>query len=121
MKQILKNLRFDKADEMQRMIMLKAQRNGYVFLALALLCWFLYESYKVYAWREPLNLIPCLLLAGAALIQAFSQLVLTRRAVKDDEDSDETGPLFALVLLACIAAGAAAVAGAALLLAGARL
>ncbi len=120
MKQILKNLRFGKADEMQRMIMLKAQRNGYVFLALALLCWSLYESYKVYAWREPLNLIPCLLLAGAALIQAFSQLVLTRRAVKDDEDSDETGPLFALVL-PCIAAGAAAVAGAALLLAGARL
>ena len=47
MKQILKNLRFDKADEMQRMIMLKAQRNGYVFLALALLCWSLYESYKI--------------------------------------------------------------------------
>lgn len=44
MKGILQNMGFGKADEMQRLILLKAQRNGYVFLALALLGWSLWET-----------------------------------------------------------------------------
>lgn len=120
MKQFFKKLWRGRLDEMQRLILLQAQRNAYLFLVLALLGWSLWESYGVYAWRRPLNLMPCLLLVGAALMQSFSQLALTRRAVKDDEDSNETGPLFALVLLACMAAGAVAAAGAALLLTGVR-
>lgn len=118
MKQLWRKLKFPGADEMQRLIMLKAQRNGYLFLAVALLCWSLWESYGVYARRVPLNLTPCLLLAGAALVQSFSQAALIRRAIEGDEEAGETGRLFAWVLLACAAAGAIAAAGAALLLAG---
>lgn len=44
----------------------------------------------------------------AALIQALSQLLLTRRAVKDGEDSCETAPLMKSVTLLCAAAIAAA-------------
>lgn len=116
MKGILQNLGSGKADEMQRLILLKAQRNGYVFLALALLGWSLWESYGVYARQEPLNVTPCGLLIGAVLIQSFSQIVLTRRATEGDEESSKTGRLIASVLLICATAAAAA-AGAAFLLA----
>ena len=106
-----------KPDEMERHIIAKAQRNAYLFLVAALLLWSLYESLCVFLWHSRLNLLPCGLLSGAALVQA-SQLLLTRRAVKDDEDSQETAPLARLVVLACVAAGVAATAAAAVLLAG---
>ena len=96
-----------KPDEMERHIIAKAQRNAYLFLVAALLLWSLYESLCVFLWHSRLNLLPCGLLSGAALVQAFSQLLLTRRAVKDDEDSQETAPLARLVVLACVAAGVA--------------
>lgn len=121
MKQILKKWGFRRPDEMQRLILLKAQRNGYIFLALGLLCWSLHESYGVYARQDRLNLTPSLLLVGAALIQSFSQAVLTRRAVKGDEESCETGALSALILLSCAVAGVLVAAAGALLLLGARL
>ncbi len=109
-----------KPDEMERHIIAKAQRNAYLFLVAALLLWSLYESLCIFLWHSRLNLLPCGLLSGAALVQAFSQLLLTRRAVKDDEDSQETAPLARLVVLACVAAGVAATAAAAVLLAGVR-
>ena len=55
------------------------------------------------------------------LIQSFSQLVLRRNAVKDDEDSCETGPLVKLVLLACVIAALAVTAAAAVVLMGVRV
>lgn len=57
----------------------------------------------------------------AALIQALSQLLLTRRAVKDDEDSYETAPLMKTVILLCVAAGAAVAVAAAAVLLGAAI
>lgn len=78
--------------------------------------WSFYESWQVYARHTRLNLLPCLLLAAAALIQSFSKLVLERRAVQDDEDSYETGPLARIVVLACAAAGLIAAIGAAVML-----
>ena len=119
-KKFKKNLGFRKPDEMERHIIFRAQRNSYFFLMAALLIWSFWESCKVYIYHTRLNLIPCLLLAGAALIQSFSQLVMTRNAVKDDEDSFETAPLLKIIVLVCVTASAIATAGAALLLMGVR-
>lgn len=104
MKSIWKKFRFHKPDEMERHILFKAQRNAYLFLVAALVVWTFYESWQVYARHTRLNLLPCLLLTGAVLIQGISQLLLTRRAVQGDEDSYETGPLVRLVALVCAAA-----------------
>lgn len=121
MRNFLKRLGFHKMDEMERHIAFKAQRNAYVFLVLALAVWSIYESCRVYRFHGRLNPVPCFLLVAAALVQAFSQLILTRSAVKDDEDSYETGPLAKLVVLACAAAGILAMAVAAVVLAGVRV
>lgn len=118
MKNLLRKLRFRKPDEMEQAILFKSQRNAYLFLVFALMAWTFSASYRVYAYQEPLNPFPCLLLGSASLIQAFSQLILTRSAVKGDEDSCETGPLFRIIVLACAAAGIIATIAAAILLAG---
>ena len=103
-------------DEMERYILFRSQRNAYFFLVAALAVWSFYESWQVYARHTRLNLLPCLLLVGAVLVQSFSQLAMTRRAVQGDEDSCETGPLAKLVVLACALACVAASAGAAVAL-----
>ena len=108
-------------DEMERYIVFRSQRNAYLFLALALVIWSFYESWRVYAYHERLNILPCMLLAASVLIQSFSQLIMTRNAVKDDEDSYETAPLFRIIVLACVVAGIIATAGAAVVLMGARI
>lgn len=116
MKRILKKLQPRKMDEMERYILSKAQRNAYLFLVAALMVWSFYESWQVYAWHGRLNLSPCMLLVAAALVQTFSRLILTRRAVQGDEDSFETGPLVKIVVLTCAVAGVAATIGAAIVL-----
>lgn len=121
MRPFWKDLLPRKPDEMERAILFKAQRNAYLFLTAALLVWSLAESWGVYARRAPLNPLPCLLLGTAALIQGLSQLVLTRRAVKGDEDSCETRPLALLVVTACAAAGILAALVAAVVLLGVRV
>lgn len=117
----MKKLRFRKMDEMERHIVYKAQRNSYLFLVGALLVWSMYESCRVYLYHSRLNLLPCLLLVGAAVVQAFSQLILTRNAVKDDEDSCETGPLIKIIVLSCAVAGVIATVIASILLMGVRV
>lgn len=121
MNRFWKKLGLRKPDEMERFILFRAQRNAYLFLVAALLCWSMYESCRVYIHHSRLNLLPCLLLIAAALIQSFSQLVLTRNAVKDDEDSCETGPLARMVVLACAAAGVLAAAVTAVAILGVRV
>lgn len=118
MKKFFNKLGFHKMDEMERHIAFRAQRNSYLFLVAALIVWSFYESYKVYAYHTRLNLVPSMLLAVSALIQIFSQLIMTRNAVKDDEDSFETAPLLKIVILSCIAASIIATVGAAFLLMG---
>lgn len=107
MKRIPKSQKLRKPDEMERHILFKAQRNAYLFLVAALVVWSFCESLQVYLHHSRLNLLPCLLLTAAVLVQSFSQLILTRSAVKDNEESCETGPLVKLVLLACVIAAAA--------------
>lgn len=114
MQKIWQKIKIKKIDEMGKFILYKAQRNAYFFLIIALLLWSFYESYRVYAFHDRLNIVPCFLLTGAVLIQTFSQLILTRWAVKDDEDSFITEPLIKIVTLlavviAIIATGVAAV------------
>ncbi len=107
-------------DEMERHILAKAQRSAYLFLIASLFLWTMYESIQVYLRHTRPNLLPCLLLTGAALVQSFSQLILTRGAVKDDDDSCETAPLARLIVLSCAAAGVLAAAVAAVVLLAVR-
>lgn len=120
MKHFLKKPRFRRMDEMEQFILFKAQRNSYIFLVICLVLWTFYESYKVYAYHIRLNPFPCFMLSAAAVIQAFSQSVLTRNALKDDEDSYETGPLADIVILACVVAGIIATVIAAIILMGVK-
>lgn len=120
MRRILKGLKLRRPDEMERHILFKAQRNAYLFLVIALVIWSFCESARVYIHHDRLNLLPCLLLTAAVLIQSLSQLILTRSAVKDDEDSCETGPLVKLVVLLCVIAAAAVTAAAVVVLMGVR-
>lgn len=102
MKQFLKRLGFHSPDEMEKAILFKAQRNAYIFLVISLVAWSLYESYKVYVYHSRLNLIPCFLLVMAMAIQSLSQFIMTRNAVKDDEDSYETGAIVKVIVLICV-------------------
>lgn len=120
MKSILKKYRLHAPDEMEKAILFRAQRNAYFFLIAALLAGSFYEGYRVYRYHTPLNPYPCFLLVAAVLIQIFSRLVITRNAVKGDEDSYETGPLKRLVLCVGITAGILLTAGAAVLLLGVK-
>lgn len=120
MKQILKKFGVHKMDEMERYIAFRAQRNAYLFLVAALLIWSLYESGKVYLYHSRLNLLPCFLLVAAVIVQTFSQLILTRNAVKDDEDSYETKPLLQIIVLVCVVTGVIATVIAAVLFMGVK-
>jgi len=119
-KQLFKKIGFRKMDEMERYIAFRAQRNAYIFLVAALLIWSLYESCKVYIYHSSLNLLPCFLLVAAVAVQTFSQLILTRNAVKDDEDSYDTKPLLQIIVLVCVAAGVIATVIAAILFMGVK-
>lgn len=101
MGKFFKSLKIRKPDEMEKSIAAKAQRNAYFFLVGALLIWSFYESCKVYIYHTRLNPVPCGLLGAAALIQSFSQLILTRNAVKDGEEGGDGEPLFRIILLVC--------------------
>lgn len=89
-------------DEMERQHNARAQINAYYFLVVALLIWSLFQSITVYSGGSRLNLLPCLLLVGACLVQTFSRLILQRNAVRDDSDSFVTSPLIRIVLLAAV-------------------
>lgn len=118
MKEFLKKLGFRSPDEMERAILFKSQRNAYLFLAAALFIWSFYESFQVYSRHSRLNLLPCLLLTAAVVIQTLSQIIMTRNAVKDDEDSYETGPLLKIIVLVCVVVSIIATAAASVVLMG---
>lgn len=120
MKHIFRKIGLRKMDEMDRYIAFRAQRNAYHFLIISLFIWSMYESYQVFVYHTNLNLLPCMLLAAASLIQGFSQLVMQRNAVKDDEDSYETVPLLKIMIWVCVAAGVIATVGSAIILMGVK-
>lgn len=108
MKKFFARMGFRKMDEMEQYIAFKAQRRAYVFLLLALICWTFYESWQVYASHTQLNLMPCMLLVGASLIQNVSQLAMTRKAGTDEEEGPDPvwgrAVLAALIIAACLVA-----------------
>ncbi len=116
-----RSFRFRRPDEMEKYILFRAQRNSYVFLIAALTLWSLCESYRVYAYHTRLNILPCTLLVAAMAVQTLSRLVMTRNAVKDDEDSFETAPLLRLILFICAAAGVIVTIGAVMILTSIRI
>ena len=121
MRNFFRRFRFHKPDEMERHIVFRAQRNSYIFLIVTLLIWSCYESYKVYAYHAKLNLIPCMLLVTATVIQSLSQLIMTRNAVKDDEDSYETAPLLKIIISICVIVSVIVTIGAAIIFIGVKL
>ena len=121
MRRFLKRPEFQGLDEMEKAILFKAQRNAYFFLVAALFLLSLHQSFRVYRYHESLDPLPALLLVAAVLIQTFSQLVMTRNAVKDDKESFETAPLIRLILFICIVAVIIATTGASILLMGVRV
>ena len=121
MRKIFKKLGFHRPDEMEQHILLKAQRISYLFLVAALVIWSFYESGQVYRHHGSLNLLPCLLLVAALIIQTLSQLILTHRAVKDSEETYETGPFIKIVTWVCVIAGVFAAAVTAVLMMGGRV
>lgn len=120
MKSLFKKSCFRKMDEMEQQIVFRSQRYAYIFLMIALSAWTIYESYQVFAFKIMLNPLPCLLLAAAMCIQTFSQLVITRRAVKNDEDSYETAPLFKIVVWVCAVCGVIVTVCAAMMILGVK-
>ena len=104
MKRFLKRLGFHSPDEMEKAILFKAQRNAYIFLVISLLAWSLYESCKVFVYHNRLNPFPCFLLVMTMAIQTLSQFIMTRNAVKDDEDSYEAGTSAKIIVLICVIA-----------------
>lgn len=88
-------------DEMQQMHYYRSQSYAYYFLFAALFIWTIYESVTTLRHHDDLNLLPCFLMVGATLIQNFSQLIMQRNAVKDDDEYDSSQPLFKIILLAC--------------------
>jgi len=114
MKKLFRRLGFRRMDEMEQYIAFRAQRNALLFLLIALFVWTVYEAYRVYAFDTMLNPFPCFLLSTAACIQIFSQLIMARNAVKDDEDSFETAPLLKIIIWICIVVGVVVTIGAAL-------
>lgn len=121
MRRLLRKLRTYSPDEMEKSILFRAQRNACIFLMTALLLWTLYEGFQGIRHHRAPNVFPGLLLTTALVIQTFSRLVMTRNAVKDDEDSCETGPLVKIVTLGCAVAGMTAAGAAAILLMGVRV
>ena len=121
MRGILKKWGLHSPDEIERAICLRAQRNAYIFLLIALLAWALYEGCRVYAHGGGLNPIPAALLVTTASIQTLSRLVMARSAVKDDEDSWETGPLVKIILAVCVIFGLLTASAAAIVLMGVQI
>ena len=114
----MKNTNFFRSprqDEMGRHILLLSQRNGYLFLMSTLAVWTFYESWRVFAHRARLNIVPCLLLSAAAVVQSVSQTALTRRAVRGDEEAgDGRAPRLVLLILGVAAVAATVCAAVAL-------
>ena len=106
---------------MEKAILFKAQRNAYIFLVISLLAWSLYESYKVYVYHNRLNLFPCFLLVMTMAIQTLSQFIMTRNAVKNDEDSYKTEAVVKVIVLICVIVSIFATVAAAIVFMGVKV
>ena len=103
MKKIFSKLGFKMADEMEKSIQLKSIRFAWIYTFLFLIACSLYESYKAYCFKEPLNTIPLFLLISQNLVLIFSQLFLQQQMV-DGADEKSESSFWKIVMIIVIAA-----------------
>ncbi|HQL34958.1 MAG TPA: hypothetical protein PLG67_00025 [Bacillota bacterium] len=118
MKSFFLKLGFRKMDEMEKNIALKAQRNALIYVLLALVVWSFYESFKAYSQHTPINSVPSFLLVTTSLVQVFSQLVLQKRVVKDDDEYKDDNPLLKIIIAGAIISAIIVSIGALLIVSG---
>ncbi len=71
--------------------------------------------------KKAFNRFRCFLLVGASVVQSLSQLILTRNAVRGDEEAAQAAPLLKIVVLVSVVIGVAATIAAAITIMGVRL
>lgn len=104
MKNLLSTLGIKKMDEMERNIADRAIRYAYLFLIVALMVWTIAESALTMRTHgaHRANLLPCMLLVGASLIQSILQLVFRARSTAGDEEYHETWPVGRVLMIALV-------------------
>jgi hypothetical protein len=118
MKSLFSKLGFRKMDEMEKNIALKAQQNALIYVLLALAVWSFYESFKAYSQHTSINSVPSFLLVTTSLVQVFSQLVLQKRVVKDDDEYKDDNPLLKIIIVGVILSAIIVSIGALLIVSG---
>jgi len=121
MKKLLNKLGFRRMDEMEKQINFRAQGIAYIFLILALFIWTTAEGVRGMINKTTFNLLPCLLLSTASLIHNISQQIMIRNAVKDDEESFESSPLFKIILTVFVVIAVCVTIGSFVVIMGVRL
>jgi hypothetical protein len=91
-------------DEMEKDIALKAQRIALIYVLLVLAIWSFYESFKVYTQHSALNSVPCFLLITTCFVLISSQIVLQKRAIKGDDEYNDTTPIIKIVFAGAVVA-----------------
>ncbi|MEG2094107.1 MAG: hypothetical protein RRY80_07325 [Lachnospiraceae bacterium] len=118
MKKTINKLGFRKMDEMEKNIALKSQRIALVYVIIALLIWSFYETYKVYAYQTTLNILPCFLLVSTSWVLIISQLLLKKKAVKDDSDYQHENPTWKFIVIIILIVGLIVALGSFILVSG---
>jgi len=84
---------------MERSIKLKSQSFAYRITTILLGAWALYEIYLVlFTSAQQLNLMPVIVLTVANNVKYFSELVLKRKMVLDDEEYKESNKIVRAII-----------------------
>ncbi len=91
-----------KMDEMDRKIQLRAEEISYRITLAILSIWTLYNCRQTLVNGEKYNIIPGLVVCLVVSVQSFSQMVMKRKMIDDDEEYREPNKLL-WVILGCLA------------------
>ncbi|WP_343208601.1 hypothetical protein [Anaerolentibacter hominis] len=103
-------------DEMEKLIVLRSQRNALIFITVVLALWTFYSCFRVFAYGERFNIIPSSLLTAAAMVEQFSRKYLEKKMTEGDEEYKASGRFLWILLGAVLLAVLIAVIGSFLLL-----
>ncbi len=78
-----------KMDEMDRNIRLRSEEFGFKTAVFALAIWTLYESWEYLFNSGSYNSLPTLILLVTLCVQGFSEMVMKRKMISDDEEYKE--------------------------------
>ena len=87
-----------KIDEMDRNIQLHSEEWGYKTVLLALCIWTVFNIYQALANGAELEMTPCLVLCLSVCVQGFSQVVMKRKMIADDEEYKEPNKLMQAII-----------------------